>query len=588
VPALLGQPTVTLEVEPAQPFANEAALIKVQVGNYQEQCERPTFPELPDCTIEYTGQSSSSGITMLGGGPPQVRRQITFSYTLISRKAGHLTIPAISVVVDGQTLTTKPHRLRVRELPKSPSPGDQESGSPDTGGTDLLLAEITCAQSKLFVGQRAQFTLTIWVKAARYRGSPLRRSNMWRFLTGRLGAFEQAQVRAGSARRQLADGSTGLYYVYELPIEFVVKQPGPPSFSDVAVGLNYPTRFSSDIFGDLRVIDQRTVPRMRPAINVPDVQPLPTEGRPPSFSGAVGQFEISTFATPTNVRVGDPIKLVIDITGELIEALPGPDLTAIPELVDNFRVPTEELAGSVSGNRKRFTQTIRAKHAEVKYIPPIEFAYFDPQSEQYVVTRSEPIPVLVSAVEQLDAADLTAITPETTHEPSNAIETRDGLRGNRPHEGELLATVRPVTLTQTALTTLLPPVGFGFIWGLMRLNRARQDQRGRRRRSALRNAERRIHAAATRDLPPGEFHSAIQAALAGYLADRLNEPPGRFLGPAAVTYLEQRGINRELVARCAELLQRCEQAAYAGNADGDTSLAALARQCVRQLERERL
>ena len=44
----------------------------------------------------------------------------------------------------------------------------------------------------------------------------------------------------------------------------------------------------------------------------------------------------------------------------------------------------------------------------------------------------------------------------------------------------------------------------------------------------------------------------------------------------------------ELVQRCAELLQRCEQAAYAGGSGGDSSLAELARQCARQLERERL
>ena len=77
---------------------------------------------------------------------------------------------------------------------------------------------------------------------------------------------------------------------------------------------------------------------------------------------------------------------------------------AIPQLAEDFRVPPETLAGTARGNQKRFTQTIRAKRADVKEIPAIEFAYFDPQAGQYAVARSEPIPVLVSVVERDEKA----------------------------------------------------------------------------------------------------------------------------------------------------------------------------------------
>ena len=113
--------------------------------------------------------------------------------------------------------------------------------------------------------------------------------------------------------------------------------------------------------GDLAVARQVPIPRRPPVITVPDALPLPTEGRPESFTGAVGKYDISALAVPTNVRVGDPIELVIDIRGDLIETLPAPDLTAIPRLTEDFRVPAETLAGTVSGDRKRFTQRIRAK-----------------------------------------------------------------------------------------------------------------------------------------------------------------------------------------------------------------------------------
>ena len=40
------------------------------------------------------------------------------------------------------------------------------------------------------------------------------------------------------------------------------------------------------------------------------------DGRPQSFSGAVGQYRLNVIALPTQVRVGDPIELTIDIYGD--------------------------------------------------------------------------------------------------------------------------------------------------------------------------------------------------------------------------------------------------------------------------------
>jgi hypothetical protein len=583
--AALGQPTVELEVQTDQPYVNQPFWVKVRVHNAQ-QTEVPDFPDLPNCNVDYVGPESRTYVSIDNTGRKVISEK-AHQYMLVARQAGVLTIPPIPVAADGRTLRTKLRRLTVRELPESPSPRD---GQRDTGGPagNLLLAEITCAQSKLFVGQHANFTLTVWIKPAEYRGRPLTKADMWTFRTGSFGPFDDvSNVLAAEIKRPGVGDVSELYYVYELTANFVLQQTGPLTFSDVAVGMNYPTQFSRNVFGDLRVIRHKRVPPMHPAVTVPEVQPLPTEGRPASFSGAVGNYELNIFAIPTNVRVGDPIQLVIDISGDLIETLPAPDLTSIPQLIEDFRVPGETLAGTVSGNRKRFTQTIRAKRADVKQIPPIEFAYFDPEAERYVVARSEPIPVLVSAVEQLDAADLT-ITAEPSREHSDRLEARDGLRGNRTSETELLAVTPTVTMTQVALTTVIPPAAFGCVWGLLALARSGRDRATQRRRAALREAERRIQAAAARKLPPGEFHGELQAALAGYLADRLDEPPARFLGRAAIDFLQERGVDEELVQRCAELLQRCEQAAYAGGSGGDSSLAELARQCARQLERERL
>jgi len=583
---LSAQPTVELEVQTDRLYVNETVWVKIHVRDARD-AEPPDFPRLPNCAVRYIGPESvfRRQFDSTTGRTVTIRQQ-SYTYALTPTKAGELIIPSASVVADGKTLKTEPRKLTVREVPQSPPPRSDEGDEGESEVDELLLAEITCEQSKLFVGQRGKFRLAIWIKRAEYNRDPLELSEMLRFLTGSFSPFDTQNFDRYAASRRLANGSTQVYYVLELPADFILDQPGPLTFDTVSVRIDYPVRYSRTFFNDLRVRSTRRV-HVRPTLAVPDVQPLPTAGRPANFSGAVGQYELHVIAVPTNVRVGDPIQLVIDISGDPIETIPGPDLALIPELTENFRVPTEELAGTVSGRRKRFTQTIRAKRADVTEIPPIEFAYFDPQAEKYAVARSEPIPILVSVVEQLDADELTGITDQPIKH-TQRVEARDGLRGNKTRESELLATVRPMSAVQVTLAAVIPPLAFICIWACAALTRSGRDHAVQRRRRALRNAEQRIQVAVARKLPPGEFHSEIEAALAAYLADRLNEPPARFLGRAAVAFLEERGVDQGLVRRCAELLERCEHAAYAGASNGDTSLAELARQCARQLERERL
>jgi hypothetical protein len=43
---------------------------------------------------------------------------------------------------------------------------------------------------------------------------------------------------------------------------------------------------------------------------------LPEEGRPDNYSGAVGQFVFDVKVKPTEVALGDPITITLQITGE--------------------------------------------------------------------------------------------------------------------------------------------------------------------------------------------------------------------------------------------------------------------------------
>ena len=143
------------------------------------------------------------------------------------------------------------------------------------------------------------------------------------------------------------------------------------------------------------------------------VHPLPESGRPHNFINAVGGgFSIDVQASRTVVSVGDPIELTLKIRGDgELQGLSLPPLLGRGGLSRAlFSVPAAAAVGSVDPqtNTKTFTVTARILSAEVREVPPIDFAYFDPNRGEYVTVSSRPVALSVAGVNVVDAGDVTA------------------------------------------------------------------------------------------------------------------------------------------------------------------------------------
>ena len=143
------------------------------------------------------------------------------------------------------------------------------------------------------------------------------------------------------------------------------------------------------------------------------VRPLPESGRPHNFVNAVGGgFSIEVQASRTVVSVGDPIELTLKIRGDgELQGLSLPPLLGRGGLSRAlFSVPAAAAVGSVDPqtNTKTFTVTARILSAEVREVPPIDFAYFDPNRGEYVTVSSRPVALSVAGVNVVDAGDVTA------------------------------------------------------------------------------------------------------------------------------------------------------------------------------------
>ena len=149
------------------------------------------------------------------------------------------------------------------------------------------------------------------------------------------------------------------------------------------------------------------------------VKPLPAEGKPPGFNGIVGKFQIVARSdTPTGgpqpVQLGEPVGFEIVVAGMgNLDAVPPPGLEN-PEGLRAYKpkVSGESRGLGVEQGQKVFTQilfTEKPGPATVVFTLP----YFDPQTGNYAVAKSEAIQLIVTGNPEAVAAANTAATAET-------------------------------------------------------------------------------------------------------------------------------------------------------------------------------
>jgi hypothetical protein len=196
--------------------------------------------------------------------------------------------------------------------------------------------------------------------------------------------------------------------------------------------------FMQNIFGSMV---QKNVTVTSPE-TVFTVLPLPAEGRPPDFGGAVGTFKINTEISSAKNTAGDPLTLRMHVTGvgnfdRVQSSMFGGDAdwkTYEPKA--NFK-PADPIGYR---GEKIFEQPLIAARPGTHTIPPLAFNYFDPGTRHYETARSPPLTVTVSP-----AADSVANAPPPVTAP--------GAPGTDSHSG-----LRPDhAVTQARVDSLMPP-----------------------------------------------------------------------------------------------------------------------------------
>ena len=169
----------------------------------------------------------------------------------------------------------------------------------------------------------------------------------------------------------------------------------------------YPSYFNNNFFNVPSSADLYN--QVYTEYDVPDetVLELPEEGRPESFSGIVGAFEVRADVNEVKVRAGDPMTYNLymkdHIFPQVLELSP---LKNYPGFAPQFRFPEEDNTRVIHNGIAKFIRIIRPISEEVLEIPAIKLSYFDPVEEEYRFVNTESIPIEVLPSDKVSLLDI--------------------------------------------------------------------------------------------------------------------------------------------------------------------------------------
>jgi hypothetical protein len=339
-------------------------------------------------------------------------------------------------------------------------------------------------------------------------------------------AINDDLARAGRADDELRGGRA--FSVFETERVHVPAAPGELGIPAPRLRYRYATEFHEDFVAGRVATD----PKDEVVAGAPRklrILPLPEEGRPPGFDGAVGSFTVRAEADRASVDEGETLRLTLTIEGEGTSEAPRLELRG-------FHVFGTVDEGGHGGRVVRYD--IAPVRADVREIPAIPFAFFDPGPPPgYRVARTEPIPLVVRP----RAADPTPPPARPAHGDRTAVA--------------VLAAVLVAAAVAAAVVRLRR----------RRASAPAPDPGAARVRDAL--ARLRAGAAS----PPAERADALAEFLALYLAC----PRAAVIGPGLAARLAAKGCPPDLATRVAAALERLVAARYGASDGGRDDVAAL-------------
>jgi len=484
----------------------------------------------------------------------------TYSFFLAPQRQGNFTIGQASIEIDGEIYKSPPVSVQVTaavDIPKDGNNADYLASEnvhlvAEVSNANPYLNEAITVVYKLYVSNEVSITSN-WreIDTPKY-------ADFWSQNIDNQGNFKIYEGKYnGEDYRYVILRTTVLYpqKTGELNIE--------PLTLDVPIDVRSNKR---DLFG--RFLMTRVNKTISAGNRTITVKPLPQQGKPDNFSGAVGNFSFKVSTNKTKLDANESLELNVTVVGNgnlKLFDLPSvtfPNSLEVYEPIrnDNIKTQTSGMTGTVSEN-----YTVVPQFKGNYPLRPISFSYFDPKTETYKTLSSQEIVI------EVENGPVTAVKEPTTSNSKQPV----ALESDQFKDIKLDANLEPIQKENFFKSKLF--------WGVMaapfiviplfiligRRRRARlNDVEGNRLRHANLLAKKYLSEAKKNLNDKDTFYESLERALHNYLKAKLNIETSEMSKEHISKLLGERNVNTEVVSQFIGLLKSCEFARYAGVSQG--------------------
>jgi len=478
----------------------------------------------------------------------------SYSYFLAPKKRGEFTIGQATIEIDGKTYKTLPVKITVTaaiDKPKDPNDPNYIASekihlvAEISNGNPYLNEAITVVY-KLYVAQNTGVRNWREIDSPRY-------NDFW---------SQNIDVKGIDIKQGTYNGEDYRYVVLRKTVLYPQKTGKltiEPLSLDITVEVPSNRR---DVFGrSFMSTVNRTVASRNRVINV---KPLPENGKPENFSGAVGSFDFKVTTNKESLKATEALELKVSVSGKgnlKLFRLPKPTLPIAlevyePEHSEKVNTRTSGMQGTISDS-----YTVVPNFQGSYPIPKVSFSYFDLKTKQYKTLTSERL--IIEVNEGPQSAGSTNNTPGVLTE--NIIPANLNSFSSFKTSTKFQPIISEPFFNSNLFWFLLlgPFLLIPFIMFVVKRRTTRAlDVTGNKIRKTNRLARKYLSNAKKSLGQKEQFYNALERALHNYLKSKLRLETSEFNKEKIEELLGNKNINSATLEGFISLLTSCELARY--------------------------
>ncbi|MEZ4885799.1 MAG: BatD family protein [Chitinophagales bacterium] len=515
-------------------------------------------PDLSDFFV-VSGPNKQQSVQIING---KMTQSASIIYYLMPKKQGVFYIPSATVNSNGKALRSAKVKVVVakgsgQNKQQQQAQGQMQTPAPTADVKDiesLIFLRIITDTLNAYQGQQvdAYYRLYTALDVTDYTitGTP-QLTGFWvqdltppRLEAGNIEMIDSVSYRTYDLKEYaLFPQRSGTLTITPMEVEIVVRIPTGNRRSFFPSYRQEKVRLSSDTL-DINIL------------------PFPETDKPESFAGGVGDYEMTVKIDRSAIREGETVQLTIAIGGEGNVKLLEAPILKVAEGLETFepeiQESTYEQNGRVKG-RKTFTYDILANEQGRYDIGPIEFSYFNPETQTYNITNSQKYKLVVMK------GDGTTL-PEETATDTDIRPLKMETTLHKKQAGQ------PFTSLWFWILFILPFLIFPvFLQWHRRREAILSDTVSLKRKLALQVASKRLTTAEQwmKENNKQGFYNEVIKTIWDYLSDKLNLQTTDMSKDNIRSLLEAKNVPTAMIDKLIATIRYCEMALFAPVADAD-------------------